>query len=264
MRKWIVLLVLLFTQPLISSEKKVLILIIASDTHPAYTELQQVWRSYMHLAPANIEAYFIKADPNLVAGNEVVGDTIFSKVEETYKPGILKKTVLSMECMLQKNSQFDYVLRTNLSSFYIFPRLLEFIDKLPEKNCYAAHPLLPSRDLPYEFWGLSFGWGTGFILSRDVVEEMVKNKEELFWRSSEIPDDVLVGLFCYRRDIPLIGSVCHAYPTYDAWCKGKDHIPQDAFHFRAKGHDMYRRPEDVFRDELMTLQELVKTFYPNN
>lgn len=253
--------ILLFSQPLMSSQKKVLILIIASDNHPAFAELHKVWRSYMNRDPENIEAYFIKADPNLSEPNKVVGDTIFTKGEESYKPGILKKTVLSMECMLQNGKKYDYILRTNLSSFYVFPRLLEFIQTLPEKNCYASHPLLPSYDIPAEFSQIAFGWGTGFILSRDLAEDMVKNKEELFLRSSEIPDDVLIGLFCSKRNIHIIRSVCHCYPTYDAWCRGKDTIAQDAFHFRAKGHDDNRRPDDIYRDELMTLQELVAKFY---
>lgn len=253
---------LIISQPLVSSQKKVLILIIASDNHPAFGELHTVWRSYMRAYPDNIDAYFIKANPSLAQVHELVGDTIYSKCEESYKPGILKKTVLSMEYMLQKDNKYDYILRTNLSSFYVFPRLLAYIQTLPEKNCYAAHPLLPSYDIPAEFSQLVFGWGTGFILSRDVAEEMVKNKEELFLRASEIPDDVLIGHFCAQKNIPLIRSVCHCYPTYDAWCKGKDMIGEDAFHFRAKGHNDNRRPEDIYTEELMTLHELVKKFYP--
>lgn len=261
MWKWILVSLFLFTQPLMSAQKKVLILIIASDNHPAFLELQEVWRSYMKRAPDNIDAYFIKANPNIASGSEVVEDTIFSKVEESYKPGILKKTILSMEYMLQKEKKYDYVVRTNLSSFYVFPRLLAFIDTLPEKNCYAGRLLVPSNDIPAEFMRIPFGWGAGFIMSRDVVEEMVKNKEELFSRSSEAPDDVLIGLFCHRRNIPIIVTTCYAFPTYEAWCEGKDNIPEGAFHFRAKGHDRNRTPEDTYRDELMTLRELIQKFY---
>jgi hypothetical protein len=245
-----------------ASQKKILVLIIASDNHPAFLPLQEIWRSYMRVDPENIEAYFIKSDPNLASANELIGDTIFSKIEESYKPGILKKTILSMEFMVASGRKFDYVLRTNLSSFYVFPRLLEFVNTLPEKNCYSACPLLPANDIPAEFRQVPFGWGAGFILSRDLVELMVHHKEELFQRSSEIPDDVLIGHFFHKRNVAIMPCSCHTFLTYDAWLKNKDQIPKNAFHFRAKSHYVYRKLEDVYRDELAILSELKKNFYP--
>ncbi|MCX6988703.1 MAG: hypothetical protein NTZ52_04285 [Chlamydiae bacterium] len=115
---------------------KVLVLIIASDNFPGvdlvfpYPELKKIWRSYMHTNP-NIEAYFIQGDPNLSSPYEIQGDVIWSKTEENLRPGILNKTLLSIECMLPRINEFDYVLRTNLSSFYVFPRLLHFLQTLP-------------------------------------------------------------------------------------------------------------------------------------
>jgi len=154
-------------EPLKSRQKKILILIIASDNHPAFLQLQEVWRSYMHLDPEHVEAYFIKGNPNMEAPYEIIGDTLYSKVVDDYQPGILKKTVLSMEFVLDKIHNFDYVLRTNLSSFYAFPQLLQFLNTLPEKNCYCALPRLPCANLPAEFGKTPFGWGGWFhTLSR--------------------------------------------------------------------------------------------------
>lgn len=40
---------------------KLLVLIISSDNRPIYLEFEKLWRSYMHLNPEHVEAYFLKA-----------------------------------------------------------------------------------------------------------------------------------------------------------------------------------------------------------
>jgi hypothetical protein len=106
---------------------KLLVLIIASEDLPVYVELQKIWRAYMHSFPANVDAYFIKGDPNLPTKYQFVDDVIWSQTVENLIPGLINKTVLSLEAMLPKLHQYDYVLRANLSSFFHFPRLLEFL-----------------------------------------------------------------------------------------------------------------------------------------
>jgi hypothetical protein len=244
--------------------KRILVLIIASDNHPAFIKLQEKWRSYMHLDREHIEAYFIKGNPDMAAENEIVGDIIYSKLMDSYKPGILKKSILSMEFMLDKIKTFDYVLRTNLSSFYAFPELLKFVETLPKKNCYCAHPLRPYHgNVTPELRNIPFGWGAGFILSPDLVEMLVLQKEELFQRSSEIPDDVLIGVFFHKRNIKIIPVKCYTFLTRMDWVIKKDSLPPNAFHFRAKKHYNYRKTEDIYDDELFILSELIKKFYPS-
>lgn len=46
-------------------------------------------------------------------------------------PGILNKTVKGLEFLQPCFSDFDYILRTNLSSFYVFPKLLNFLHQAP-------------------------------------------------------------------------------------------------------------------------------------
>ena len=110
------------------SDVKVLVLIIANDT-PLYNELQKLWKSYMHLDRKHIEAYFIKADDRIEEPYEIRDDVLWIKTKDSLIPGVLNKTVLSFEAMLPRiKNEFDYIVRTNLSSFYIFPRLLNFLE----------------------------------------------------------------------------------------------------------------------------------------
>ena len=144
--KWI----LIFTCVFLSAQQahaekkrnlKILVLIIASDQVPLFEEFQKTWRAYMQEDPEHVEAYFIKGDPTLSQSYEIRGDTIWSRTEEGYVPesaGILNKTILSMKALLPKIRKSDYVLRTNLSSFFVFPRLLKFLEKLPSARCYCG------------------------------------------------------------------------------------------------------------------------------
>ena len=104
-----------------SKEVKTLILIIASDNHQFYKELQKVWLSYMDLDPVHFDCYFIKSDENINSLGRIVNSTIWtSGVEQVLLPGVLNKTIASLEVLENKIENYDYIIRTNLSSFYIF------------------------------------------------------------------------------------------------------------------------------------------------
>jgi len=226
-------------------DKKVLVLIIANDGYQLYHQLQQVWRSYMHLDPDHIEAYFIKGDPNMESASEFNGDTLWTKTAEGLFPGILRKTILSMETFLPRMDEFSYCLRTNLSSFYIFPRLLEYIKTLPKERCYAA---------VQGWWGNTpFASGCGFLLSPDMVKLMIEKKEEL-WDDLTY-DDVVIGKFFHKEQVSITQTPRTDFYCLEDWENGKDSIPPYAFHIRAKGH-IDNRVNDFYIH-----RELAKMFY---
>lgn len=223
--------------------KKLLVLIIASDNHPAYIELQKIWRAYMHLDPQHVEAYFIKGDPNLPHDFEIKGDTIWSKTQECFVPGIVNKTVLSLEALRDRRMEFDFVLRTNLSSFLVFPRVLKFLETLPKTRCYCSTILRGGDD-----GSIVFGSGAGFFLSRDLAELMVEKKHLIFLNNCLYPDDVLVGYFYQHERVQMLplGAPRLDFPTLDTWLTGKDRIPADVFHIRTKHPDHLRTTHEVY------------------
>jgi len=90
---------------------------------------------------------------------------------------------------LPRIREFDYVLRTNLSSFFVFPRLFEFLKTLPKQRCYCGS-------------GEGFGSGCGFLLSPDLVKMLVLHKNELWNQSSN--DDVSIGHFLQKKGVALL------------------------------------------------------------
>ena len=241
-----------------NKDMKILVLIVACDYNPSYIyaaanepvfpELQKVWRSYMNYDPEHVEVYFMKAKSDLATDYEIEGDTIWCKGTETWIPGILNKTILSMEAMLPRLHEFDYVIRTNLSSFFIFPRLLKFLETLPKEKCYCG------ERFTYSHW--AFAQGAGIIFSSDLVKMLVENKNQIF--NSSIIDDAALGLFFHDHQVELIEPSLYRMDilTLQSWDANKDKIPPLIYHFRLKNHAGLRIPDEIF-----VQREMVKMFY---
>lgn len=242
---------------------KILMLIIACDNHstypnpyypnniennPVFPELQKNWRAYMHSDPEHVEAYFLKSDPNLPSEYEIREDTIWVRQYETWIPGILNKTVIGMEALLPRLDEFDYVVRTNLSSFYIYPRLLDYLETLPREKCYCG--------MPYDYAGYLFVQGAGIILSTDLVRQIVENKYHLLNQSTI--DDALLGIFLFHRGIGMMHVNPHRLdiPSLDHWESIKNHFPENVFHIRTKNEYGRRIPDEPYVQD-----QLIKIFY---
>jgi hypothetical protein len=243
-----------------ASEPKVLVLVIASDGTEAFVELQKIWRSYMNVDPEHFEVYFIRGNPELASEYEIEGNDLTVKSVESYVPGILDKTILSMEVMMPRLQEFDFVLRTNLSSFYVFPRLVDFVKTMPKEGCYCGMQLHLSN-IP-KFGMVNFVSGAGILLSTDLVKLLVQEKESIFALDKELPDDMILGIFFHRRGIRSLPARRTDFPSLASWLEKRDAIPLDTFHFRAKSSYLLRSPHEPFADELFINRELLAMFYP--
>ena len=240
-----------------SLHAKVLLLIIASDDFPVYPECQKTWRAYMHADPLHVEAYFIRADPALKTQYKIKGDTIWSKTEECQFPGILIKTVCSLKALSSRLHEFDAIIRTNLSSFFIFPRLLEFLQTLPKTGCYCGPETGPNSQIAS---------GTGIILSPDLAERLIAQQPWLlhyyprkFPDHSTPPDDAIIAAFFRDRGVHLIPTNILHIETLEYWNQVKDQIPKSIFHIRIKTDN----PVRIVHDPLIGA-ELLKMFYGIN
>jgi hypothetical protein len=229
---------------------KVLVLIIASDQFPIYVELQRLWRLYMHTDPKHIEAYFIKGDEHLPKKTMIERDIIWSRTDDGWPPasaGILNKTILSLERMMPRIHEFDYILRTNLSSFYMFPRLLRFLKKLPKTGCYCGSHIGDGKT----------GSGCGFIISPDIAKKLVRNKKNFL--NLQIADDLAIGQFLHKRGIKLLPQKRMDFFSLGDWYN-RGTIPQDIFHFRIKNNQHKLR----LTDDIYIYTELLNMFYSEN
>lgn len=116
-----------------SSKKhyKLVILIIASRA-PHYDIFTHIWMQYMHKFP-EVKSFFLYADESIDNDLYIDEYSITYKDKESYIPGILFKT-LAAKKFCKKYLSYNYILRTNLSSFVHIPRLLKYLDEQPKKD----------------------------------------------------------------------------------------------------------------------------------
>ena len=174
-----------------------IILIIASDDREVYKAAQAVWRTYMHSHP-RIKSFFVRGQYD----NPAADDLCFPEIKETWEPGILEKTVAAFRHI---NSHYDYkfVLRTNLSSFFVLDRVLKLLESFPENGLYAGHVV---EDF--------YASGCGFFMSADVVARVVEHAGEM--NMSEY-DDKEIGYLIQRLGYELISTCLFIFdsPVYD-------------------------------------------------
>lgn len=196
----------------------VIILIIASrgETYDLFVDC---WRAYMNLYPT-VKAYFLYSDPSIQSDIMIYEDSIIYKDTETAIPGIFKKTTAAMS-FCQKYFNYDYILRTNLSSFLHIPRLLQYLST-QNKECFvAAH----YNKIPVDLNNKSkiaqvekqtkvntyfkkilndkfiFLHGALFILSNDITQKLlaeIKNNYEELTIPLELPDDIGISMILYN------------------------------------------------------------------
>lgn len=228
---------------------KILTLIIASDNHEVYIELQKLWKLQFNAHP-DITCYFLKANPNLEKDIEIHEDTIWVKYPENFYDGILFKTIKAIKHL---SSSYDYVLRSNLSSFYVFENLAKTLEKFPRNNCYAGILGHTTDKSPSNF----FVSGCGFILSKDICESLPSDPLSI-WSLEQPCDDVCLGKYILSKfpyshiNLPRI-DIHSPNDTIT--------YPPDAIHYRIKtaDHDYTIRAKNDF----IIRKKLLTHFYPN-
>jgi hypothetical protein len=218
---------------------KIIFLIIDSDTPFAenYERCRNIWKKYMN-SDSNIKCFFIKYSEE-ISEEYIINEEnnyILCKGKESYIPGILNKTVTSMEAVLKKYD-FDFLIRTNLSSFWNFKNLRNHIETLPKEKCINA--------VIGNHIGIKFPSGAGFILSIDMVKLLTDKKDTLEFFAL---DDVMIGNFYNKFNVNMIPGKRFDFTEnliVDKIDKMLNESVKEAYHYRVlcdrNMQDMYVR-----------------------
>lgn len=108
-----------------------------------------------------------------------------------------------------KNKDFDYVARVNASCYVNKEELLKYCQNLPNENLFAGS-VADSQN------GFKYVWGGGqFIISRDVINKIVDNKE--YWAHSFMEDESM-SLLVEKLGIPFTAGYSAAIDNMgDHW-----------------------------------------------
>jgi len=177
---------------------KLLILIIYSNNKEIYKEMLNIQRSYLKNYE-NISSYFVQMRENQQQDLEIVDDIIYIKNQELLL-NIMYKTIEAMNYLINiLNNEYNYIIRTNVSTILNIPKILEHCANLPADNIYTGGLILnlkwldrPSGVVDNSFFGTNFATGTFIILSLDIAKHITQNQNNINY---SIIDDVAFGLY---------------------------------------------------------------------
>ena len=156
---------------------------------------KKIWNNYLN-NDNDILSLFMQLDPKLQEDEYLLDiEHNILKVQgyHSITPGSMILTLKSMKC-LKENFTFDYIVRATTSTFWILPKLKNMLSNLPKNNIYKGSL----------FFG-QFVSGSGMIISKDVVDILIKNMSSLIQYSiqNNTNDDVLLSHFMSILSIPL-------------------------------------------------------------
>lgn len=196
-----------------NTKYKIIFLILDSDNESVYEYNRHIWRQYMNTNP-DILCMFIKYDNHIQEEVNYMRDvnTLYIKGEEKYEcKAIYMKTVIALK-YIDANFHYKYVVRTNLSSFWNFENLQEYLDQR-QHGKYLMGWLVNNKtdcDNPY----IS---GTGIIIPNNLVPLIFNHIEPKYCM-----DDIEISEFYRSQKIDII---CARRKLHNFVCK---------FEFRSK------------------------------
>lgn len=143
---------------------------------------------------------FIYQDSGIPEAHEMLlpgkstGNLFFQIPEDWSLIGL--KTLSAFRYVLE-NYEFEFLFRTNTSSFVDLPRLLDHLNDKPKTGLYAGV-------IGTVFQNDKFASGAGILMSRDVVERICLDGEN--WKHGLI-DDIAIGELVAKLSEPSIDVI---------------------------------------------------------
>lgn len=227
--------------------KKALILGMHSSWHP-YDMIMKVALNTWDTVPVDGIETILYCDGTANDTDKVVYFPV-----ETDIFSIGKKTLLAFEWALN-NKDFDYLSRPQSNAYINKKELLKYIQELPDQNVFEAIEVVgPPR----------WRWGVGILLSRDVVQKLVDNKDK--WDHTKM-EDVAMSDLADKLGVPYrAGRACSIDKVSDGlWqCTA---YGSDSFQFtdfvdikKATGQYWFRCKQDYDRNQdQYVMEQLLK------
>lgn len=163
---------------------KLIILVIANRGEVYDKFVNIYWKKFIEYSNklGQIKIFLLYGNENIECFSDINDNIIKFSEKDSLIPGILNKTLYSFE-YLNNNYEFNYILRTNLSSFFIYDKLIKLIDTFNKTN-FLSGPLGPtfiklnSQD-EYDKKLDYFVSGTAIIMSKDIIINVLNNKNDL-------------------------------------------------------------------------------------
>jgi len=213
---------------------KVLILVLSNYDSGLYNRFLEAQEStWDSIEEENVKTFFYYGNRQ---NDEIIGNHIHLKIDETLH-NCGPKTIKCFEQII--NLEFDFVFRTNSSSYVDKKLLVKYLKDKPKKKYYSG--------VIGNHLGIPFCSGSGFFLSKDLVKLLVTNQNLLDYTYI---DDVAIAKLLNSFNIEL--SQSERFDVID------DNIPTNFFHYRLKTENRnedINRMKKIFNSKCNILQE---------
>ena len=204
-----------------------------------------IWKKYMN-TNENILTIIVQGFADIPPGTSIFDkDNHILKVhiatEHSYE-NPLYAVNFSLEAfdIVSKNFKYDFLIRAQTSSFWVFNRLEKLLLTLPKSKLYKGTKMFHDED------AIS---GSGFILSKDVVNLIVKGRGIL--RHTAYWDDVIFSRYTLLFDIPLEDmKICNVENIDNLLSRIEDADKNDVCQFKVKNSAMRLECDTIVLDIL--------------
>jgi hypothetical protein len=228
-----------------------LLVVVTNSPEPYYNAQRYFWRLIAKKDP-RVRVVFVNDDPDVTesAPPRLVGDDLFAPGAHGALPGNLVKVMAALRFFEGDLKNFKFVLKTNLSSFWVWALFLKWIE--------AGGVQIPTY-AGVEFSienGVQAASGAGMLMSVDLALQLHHNRAMLDFKKY---DDVAIAEL-----MAVLGHGVQTMPRRDflGACTGpgiSHHNQPDnvEFHFRIKC-------DNRIIDDAAHFARLYDTYYRNN
>ena len=199
---------------------RIAILVLAADD-PVYESLismgiRKTWGSIKH---SNIDIYYYYGNRS---SNEIAGDIINTNVKEGFFE-IGQKTINAFK-LINAMGVYDYVFRTNTSSYVNQDLLYERLYDAPRKEFYSG--LIGHHQGTYRFAS-----GSGYSLSKDLVKYVINHESQ--WNHNQWDDVAMTEMLSH---IPIVPAIRYDFITMKS-LYNIEKLFVKGYHYRCKFDD---------------------------
>jgi hypothetical protein len=177
---------------------KILNLILYSKSDD-YDEMYNLQSNYLKFIKENLDIdYYFYCYDDIQEDYKIINDIIYIKGEESYLPGVLDKTIKSFELFI--NDNYDYIIRSNISTVLNFELLIHFLNNNKIDYCGNIIKLKWIDEdcgiIDETYYNEKYASGTSIILSNRAVNYLINNKNNL---DNTIIDDISIGVLLNKK-----------------------------------------------------------------
>lgn len=255
---------------------RIIIVVIASRTTTIHEQLlTHYWIPFIRDVVPRYKMVKVRlvfgADTHIADLRDILDSIILGRSPESYIPGILEKTIDAFAVLLKE--PFDFIVRTNLSSFWILENLVRRLSAYKRKQIYNGCRV-PRLTAEQVIPNLAFSGvksmeqrsvlgiqaeksihGAGIILSKDVVGVLVTNRRHL---RRDLIDDLAIGIFLDGK-VPMSRGV--RSDAYVAARNESDLLKSDKVLAKAPHYHIYVRNYGPRDYEPVIMKYLLRKIY---